>query len=262
MEIFNLKKENEIETHGLHIAYGMKASGLSDKSSSSLRSLLYTSTPGLLLAGDEEILLPPQSVTVIKSGIEAKLLMTPAEMDAPVVMFRVPDEKPHIPEEQAAKLENPYVINGSEWNTEIKEFLDGDIILYTDASRYVAFLLKKGKAVKSGWFTTAFKGQPLSVSDAVWTKPRLEEIAHYHNIIREAYVILDGTANLYVNGDIVPVPSGSLALTDLADTHKVDSVEVGSSGTYRHLCTQYPSITNDKGERVNVDNKEGFTVRG
>jgi mannose-6-phosphate isomerase-like protein (cupin superfamily) len=257
MEIINIAKERNYAANGINICYGTENF---DKKPSELSTLIYSATPGLLLVEDKEILLPPRSVTVVRPGIEAKIITTPQEKELPNIIFRVPIDTPHIDPIQAQQLQKPYEINRSEWNSSIIEHLDGKVTFYPEHSRYVVALLKNGKAVKSVWYTTCFKGQPFSISDAVWTVPRVDEVVHEHRIIQESYIILDGTAKMYINGEILPVPKGSLALTALGEAHKVESVLTGNTGEYYHICTNYPSITGDAGERRNVDQKKGFNI--
>jgi mannose-6-phosphate isomerase-like protein (cupin superfamily) len=258
MEIINIAKKRQYTTNGITITHGTEAF---NGKPSDLLTMIYSATPGLLLVEENEILLSPRSVAVVKPETEIKLVTTPQEKELPTIIFRVP-HNPQIDPTQAKYLQKPYEINRSEWNSSITEYLEGIATVYPEHSRYVIAPLRKGKAIKSVWYTTCFKDQPFSISDAVWTVPRVDEIAHKHRIIQEMYIILDGIANMYVDGEILPVSKGSLALTALGEAHKVDSVLVGNSGNYHHICTNYPSITGDAGERQNVDTKEGFKVDG
>lgn len=261
MHITDIARQKELTTaRGTHISYGLDASGLKEPTISDHLTFVYAPAAGLLHVRNEEILIEPKSVTVIKPGIEVKL--EAAEQDFPYIVYRVPAKKPTLTTEQAAKLEREYVLDRSEWNSSIDELLDGDVIQYTDNSRIIIPLLKKGKRVKSGWYTQAFKDQPFSISDAEWERVREAEIMHYHQVLEEVYIVFDGTAYMHVDGDVREVPKGSISISELGETHGIKDVVVGQSGMYRHLCTQYPSITMDKGERINVDTKEGFDMSG
>ncbi len=268
----NLEQDKEIEIASIKLSL-LKNSYLVKGGKSSQLTYVHSSTPGILEYVDghdkKEIMLPAFSVTAIQPGIEARLLSTSAEAETQTLVFQCSPEPRKFDEKELNELEKKvYKLDKSEYNSEIRDHHNGKITIFNDDSRVLDFMLKKGKTIKSGWYTHAFKNQPLSIGEALWGKEvRQDEIKHYHKFINELYIILDGEATITADGkeyrvgkfDVLYIPPFEVAKKKVI--HSVTGIKLDEkTKVYRHITLQTPSITNDKGERVNMDTKEGFDI--
>lgn len=83
------------------------------------------------------------------------------------------------------------------------------------------------KSVASGdgpaWICGHWNGSPLAIGMGLRTEVGDGEVRHYHPY-REYYVVLEGAAELEVEGTLVPLRAGMVVMVEPGEWHQVISV--------------------------------------
>lgn len=79
------------------------------------------------------------------------------------------------------------------------------------------------------WICGHWNGSPLQIGLGLRTEVGAGEVRHHHPY-REYYVVLEGAAELEVEGRLVPLRSGMVVMVDPGERHQVTTV--GEAGAY------------------------------
>ena len=80
---------------------------------------------------------------------------------------------------------------------------------------------------RSAWVCGHWNGSPLQIGLGLRTEVGSGEVRHYHPYC-EYYVVLEGSAELEVEGQLVPLQSGMIVMVEPGEWHQV--VNVGATG--------------------------------
>jgi mannose-6-phosphate isomerase-like protein (cupin superfamily) len=73
------------------------------------------------------------------------------------------------------------------------------------------------------WICGHWNGSPLEIGWGLRTEVGAGEVRHHHPY-REYYVVLEGSAELEVEGALVPLRSGSVVMVEPGERHRVASI--------------------------------------
>lgn len=133
-------------------------------------------------------------------------------------------------------------INWNEYNKVIKRLYDDKIVIYPENSR---FFVIDGEERSSNWFTHAYKGSPIGISDFEGEELRNREQFHKHLRSHEGYIILSGKAKIRVGAELIEIRKDQMLVVEPDEIHRIESIEISEDGLYRHICWQFPSYPYD-----------------
>ena len=73
------------------------------------------------------------------------------------------------------------------------------------------------------WICGHWNGSPLEIGMGLRSDVGANEIRHYHPF-REYFIVLEGSAELEVEGTIVPLRAGMIVMIEPSERHQVTSV--------------------------------------
>lgn len=79
------------------------------------------------------------------------------------------------------------------------------------------------------WVSGHWNGSPIQIGMGLRTEVGAGEVRHHHPY-REYYVVLDGVAELEVEGAIVPLRGGMVVIVEPGERHRV--MAVGDAGAH------------------------------
>ena len=79
------------------------------------------------------------------------------------------------------------------------------------------------------WICGHWNGSPLEIGMGLRTEVGDSEVMHYHDY-REYYIVLEGEAELKVEGEQIPLQAGMVVMVEPGEKHMVSSI--GKTGAH------------------------------
>ncbi|GEM_PF-4232378 len=260
MKMHNLIRE-PIFSHGrLMVLFGAKAANLGRAKEHDCQTYVFSENGGRLSAGraGNEVLVPRNSLVRVNRGTRFSFLPAQSEDIVVVKTIGEPDASTYArtPTEAQFAAMRP---NTRELNGKTLSYLDGNIMVFTQESRFIPG--NPGRV--TGWYTHNFKGCDIAIAADEWKEVRAAEAIHRHIFATEFVIAREGEITLH-HGGKTSMPHGGKETRLLpghlyfvepkeGQFHTIKSITLGASGFNKKITINFPAALGVQGERILLD---------